>query len=116
MTKPLKQAKILIADDEKDMVNALRHRLEFEGYETLAAYEGLRAEVRAYGTKHRFCPSCQTDSPTTIRTRAKGTISIPETMAVLATMLLLKQPIMLLLGNLPRTTRYPPDRQLLLPL
>ena len=46
----------------------------------------------------------------------KGTVSIPETMAVLATMLLLKQPIMQLLGYLPCTTRYPPDRQLALPL
>lgn len=51
-----------------------------------------------------------------IRHAAKGTISIPETMAVLATMLLLKQPLMRLLGHLPRTTRYPPDRQLVLPL
>lgn len=45
-----------------------------------------------------------------------GTTSIPETMAVLTTMLLLKQPIMRLLGHLPRTTRYPPDCQLTLPL
>lgn len=51
-----------------------------------------------------------------IRHSVKGTISIPETMAVLATMLLLKQPLMRLLGHLPRTTRYPPDRQLALPL
>jgi len=50
-----------------------------------------------------------------IRHAVKGTISIPETMAVLATMLLLKQPIMRLLGHLPRTTRYPPDRQGVLP-
>lgn len=50
-----------------------------------------------------------------LRHATKGTISIPETMAILATMLLLKQPIMRLLGQLPRTTRYPPDRQLLLP-
>jgi hypothetical protein len=50
-----------------------------------------------------------------IRHAAKGTVSIPETMAVLATMLLLKQPIMRLLGHLPRTTRYPPDRQGVLP-
>ncbi len=50
-----------------------------------------------------------------IRHAAKGTISIPETMAVLATMLLLKQPLIRLLGHLPRTTRYPPDRQGVLP-
>lgn len=50
-----------------------------------------------------------------IRYSMKVSISIPETMAVLATMLLLKEPLMRLLGQLPRTTRHPPDPQLLLP-
>jgi hypothetical protein len=50
-----------------------------------------------------------------IRYSLKVRISIPETMAVFATMLLLKEPLMRLLGHLPRTTRYPPDRQLSLP-
>lgn len=50
-----------------------------------------------------------------IRYALKVRISIPETMAVLATMLLLKEPLMRLLGHLPRTTRYPPDRQGMLP-
>lgn len=47
-----------------------------------------------------------------IRYSLKVRISIPETMAVLATMLLLKEPLMRLLGRLPRTTRHPPDFQL----
>jgi len=51
-----------------------------------------------------------------IRYSMKIRISIPETMAVLATMLLLKEPLIRLLGDLPRTTRYPPDLQLLLPM
>lgn len=51
-----------------------------------------------------------------IRYSMKVKISIPETMAVLATMLLLKEPLTRLLGHLPRTTRYPPDSQLCLNL
>jgi putative transposase len=39
-------------------------------------------------------------------------ISIPDAMAVIGTLLLLKEPIMRLLGHLPRTTRYPPTSQL----
>jgi hypothetical protein len=50
-----------------------------------------------------------------IRYSMKVKISMPETMAVLATMLLLKQPLTRLLGDIPRVTRYPPDRQALLP-
>lgn len=34
--------KILIADDDRDLVKILLDRLEFEGFETMAAYEGLR--------------------------------------------------------------------------
>lgn len=50
-----------------------------------------------------------------IRYSLKVRISIPETMAILATMLLLKFPITRLLGQLPRTSRYPPGSQLMLP-
>ena len=39
-------------------------------------------------------------------------ISIPDAMAVLGTLLLLRQPLSILLGILPRTTRYPPPLQL----
>ena len=41
-------SKILIADDEKDMVSVLRERLEAEGFETLVAYEGVRAIEMAH--------------------------------------------------------------------
>lgn len=37
------KCKILIADDDRDFVKTLRARLEIEGYETLCAYEGVRA-------------------------------------------------------------------------
>lgn len=47
-----------------------------------------------------------------IRFSLKSHISIPDAMAVLGTMLLLKEPIKRLLGQLPRTTRYPPAFQL----
>lgn len=50
-----------------------------------------------------------------IRYSMKVRISMPETMAVLATMLLLKEPLMRLLGDLPRVSRYPPDHQIMLP-
>lgn len=50
-----------------------------------------------------------------IRYSMKVRISMPETMAVLATMLLLKEPLTRLLGELPRVSRYPPDRQAVLP-
>lgn len=35
--------KILIVDDDRDLVRILTDRLEFEGYETVSVYEGLRA-------------------------------------------------------------------------
>lgn len=41
-----------------------------------------------------------------------ATISIPDAMAVIATLLLLKQPLARLLGLLPRISRYPPTLQL----
>lgn len=42
-------------------------------------------------------------------------ISIPDTMAAIGTLLLLREPLSILLGALPRVTRHPPDSQLLLP-
>ncbi|MBI2082859.1 MAG: response regulator [Deltaproteobacteria bacterium] len=33
---------ILIADDDHDIVNVLKERLEMEGYQTIEAYEGVR--------------------------------------------------------------------------
>lgn len=42
----------------------------------------------------------------------KSRISIPDAMAVIGTLLLLREPIKRLLGLLPRTTRYPPDPQM----
>lgn len=47
-----------------------------------------------------------------IRYAYKTTISMPDTMAVIGTMLILKIGMKGLLGELPRTTRYPPDPQL----
>jgi len=39
----MKQCKILIADDETDFVQTLQDRLRAEGFETLTAFEGVRA-------------------------------------------------------------------------
>lgn len=47
-----------------------------------------------------------------LRFIAKTGISIPDAMAVIGTLLLLKEPISRLLGDLPRITRYPPSDQL----
>lgn len=38
-----KKIKILVADDDVDFVKTLRERLEENGFETLAAHEGIRA-------------------------------------------------------------------------
>ncbi len=46
----------------------------------------------------------------------KSSISTPDAMAVIGTLLLLREPIKRLLGNLPRVTRYPPAPQLCLQL
>jgi hypothetical protein len=43
-------------------------------------------------------------------------ISIPDTMAVIGVLLLLREPLKRILGDLPRTTRYPPASQLVLNL
>lgn len=40
-------AKILIADDEVQLVNMLKERLHFEGFETIVAHEGIRATEMA---------------------------------------------------------------------
>lgn len=43
--------KILIADDDPDIVKALKDRLEFEGFETTVASEGVRAIELAHKEK-----------------------------------------------------------------
>lgn len=49
-----------------------------------------------------------------LRFSFKSNISIPDTMAVIGTLLLLKEPLKRLLGDLPLTTRHPPGLQLTL--
>ena len=51
-----------------------------------------------------------------IRWVTKSTVSIPDAMAAIGTLLLLREPLQRLLGDLPRVTRYPPSSQLLLPI
>ena len=48
MLTQIKKLKILIADDEEELVKALRDRLQFEGFETIAAFEGVRAIEMAH--------------------------------------------------------------------
>ena len=48
MLKQIKKPKILVADDEEELVKALRDRLHFEGYDTVAAFEGVRAIEMAH--------------------------------------------------------------------
>ena len=50
-----------------------------------------------------------------LRFSLKSNISIPDAMAVIGTLLLLRQPIKRLLGRLPATSRHPPSPQLALP-
>lgn len=50
-----------------------------------------------------------------LRFSLKTSISITDAMAVVGTLLLLKEPISRLLGKLPRVTRYPPTPQLSFP-
>lgn len=47
-----------------------------------------------------------------LRYSMKSSISIPDAMAVIGTLLLLKEPLKRLLGDLPAVTRYPPSIQL----
>lgn len=49
-----------------------------------------------------------------IRWITKSRISMPDTMAAVGTLLLLREPLKRLLGALPRVTRHPPSSQLLL--
>jgi DNA-binding response OmpR family regulator len=46
------KAKILIADDEEDLVKALKIRLQTEGYEVLTAFNG----IQAIEVTHKFHP------------------------------------------------------------
>lgn len=43
----MNKQRILIVDDEKDIVESIKFRLEFEGFECLVAYEGEEALVKA---------------------------------------------------------------------
>lgn len=43
-------------------------------------------------------------------------VSIPDAMAVIGVLILLKEPLSMILGSLPRVTRYPPASQLVLNL
>lgn len=47
-----------------------------------------------------------------LRFTMKSSISIPDTMAVIGTLLLLKEPLKRILGELPSVTRHPPGLQL----
>ena len=47
-----------------------------------------------------------------LRHQLRSNISIPDAMAVIGTLLLLKEPISRLLGSLPRACRYPPTPQM----
>jgi hypothetical protein len=42
----------------------------------------------------------------------KSSISVPDALAVIGTLLLMKEPLSRLLGELPRVTRHPPGLQL----
>ncbi len=52
MLKQIKKPKILVADDEEELVKVLRDRLQFEGFDTLAAFEGVRTIEMA----HKYHP------------------------------------------------------------
>ena len=51
-----------------------------------------------------------------VRWLSASKISMPDAMAAIGTLLLLREPLDRLLGDLPRVTRHPPPDQLLLPL
>jgi putative transposase len=51
-----------------------------------------------------------------LRFSTKARISVPDTMAVLGVLLLIREPLKQLLGVLPRITRHPRDFQLVLNL
>ncbi len=48
MLKQIKKPKILVADDEEELVKALRDRLHFEGFDTVTAFEGVRTIEMAH--------------------------------------------------------------------
>lgn len=50
------------------------------------------------------------------RFQAQSTISMPSAMAVIGVLLLFKEPIKRLLGDIPHVTRHPPPLQLMLPI
>jgi putative transposase len=52
----------------------------------------------------------------TLRYSLKTSISVTDAVAIIGTLLLLREPISKLLGDLPRVTRHPPGPQLMLPL
>lgn len=39
----MKQPRILVVDDDREIVGAIKKRLELEGYEVVPAYNGLEA-------------------------------------------------------------------------
>ena len=43
MDRPIAKAKILVVDDDTDIVTVLRDRLDALGYATVSANDGLRA-------------------------------------------------------------------------
>jgi len=47
-----------------------------------------------------------------VKFQLQSKVSMPDAMAVLGTLALMKQPLVFLLGNLPKTTRHPPTFQL----
>lgn len=47
VTEPFNAAKILIVEDEPNMVAGLRDNFEYEGYEVIAAYDGVEGLQRA---------------------------------------------------------------------
>lgn len=51
-----------------------------------------------------------------LRFGIKARISVPDTMAVLGVLLLMREPLSRLLGDLPRVTRHPRDFQMVLNL
>lgn len=51
MGRSIVKARILVADDEEDLVWAIRYSLEDEGYEVLTAYDG--AQTLAVARRHR---------------------------------------------------------------
>jgi DNA-binding response OmpR family regulator len=47
--RKMDKKRILIVDDEKDIVESIQFRLEYEGFECLVAYDGEEALLKAKG-------------------------------------------------------------------